>query len=219
MGEVMRVIAVCDYRLLLALTAALLLGGCDAPPPPSAVFSFERLDGAGAPYGGTGDFARSPWSCVRDRNTGLVWEVKTAAAGLRNATNTYSWYAPDNEQGELDYRGTPNAGQCTGSACDSTAYARAVNAAGLCGFNDWRLPTKDEFGTISDPRKPLKRPTVDTAYFPETQVGEYWTANDYAFKNDTAWAWNFEYSHDRVDWKKSPKYLRLVRGTQRPAAR
>lgn len=217
----MRVVARRHYRLLLPLTSALLIGGCDAPPSPSAVFSFERLDSTGAPYIGAGDSAQASWSwsCVRDRNTGFVWEVKTAASGLRNATNTYSWYAPDNEHGELDYRGIPNAGQCTGSDCDISAYVQTINAAGLCGFSDWRMPTKDEFATISDPRKPLKRPTIDAAYFPDTQIGEYWTANDYAFKNDTAWAWNFEYSHDRVDWKKSPKYVRLVRGTPLPAAR
>lgn len=203
-----------QYRQLLLLTLALLVSGCESPPAPSAIFAFERLDQAGAVIAGDRDFAQTPWSCVRDRNTGLVWEVKTNTSGLRNATNTYSWYAPDNEHKQFDYRGLPNAGQCTGSDCDISAYVQAVNATGLCGFSDWRMPTKDEFSTISDPRIPLKRPTIDTTYFPNTQISEYWTANDYSFKYDTAWAWNFEFSHDRVDWKKTPKYVRLVHGTQ-----
>ncbi|MBI5461205.1 MAG: DUF1566 domain-containing protein [Gammaproteobacteria bacterium] len=199
--------------------AILLLAGCESSPPPAVDFAFERLDQAGAVYAGSGDFQHAPWNCVRDRNTGLVWEVKTAGAGLRTATHTYSWYAPDNEHdGAQDYRGTPNGGQCSGTNCDTAAYVHAVNAEGLCGFNDWRMPTKDEFATISDPRPPLKRPTIDSVYFPETQIGEYWTANDYAFKYDAAWAWHFEFSHDRVDWKKTPKYVRLVRGTQLPPA-
>lgn len=209
----MRVITPQHVTQLLLVSAALFISGCESPPAPSAIFDFERLDQTGSPSVGGTDFAQAPWSCIRDRNTGLVWEVKTTTPGLRNATNTYSWYAPDNEHDEHDYRGTPNAGQCSGSDCDISAYVRAVNTAGLCGFNDWRMPTKDEFATISDPRKPLKRPTIDASYFPDTQVAEYWTANDYSFKFDTAWAWNFEYSHDRVDWKKTPKYVRLVRGT------
>lgn len=203
-------------RLLLVST--LLLAGCEsAPQPPATVFAFERLDETGAAYAGSGDFAIAPWQCVRDLNTGLVWEMKTTAAGLHHSDNTYSWYAPDNEhQDGHDYRGTPDGGQCMGSDCDISAYVQAVNAAGWCGFNDWRMPSKDEFATISDPRLPLKRPTIDATYFPDTQVGEYWTANDYAFKYDAAWAWHFEFSHDRVDWKKTPKYVRLVRGTLLP---
>lgn len=204
------------YQRLLPL-AALVLSGCGSPQPPAARFAFEQLDQAGALYNGTGGFTHAPWSCVRDRHTGLIWEVKTATPGLRNARHTYSWYAPDNEHdGAHDYRGTPNGGQCAGADCDIAAYVQAVNAQVLCGFNDWRLPSKDEFSTISDRRPPLKRPTIDITYFPETQIGEYWTANDYSFKHDAAWAWNFEFSHDRVDWKKAPKYVRLVRGTLPP---
>lgn len=205
-------------RLLFA--ALLLLAGCDrSTPPPTDPFAFERLDETGAAYTGDGVFAQATWSCVQDRNSGLVWEVKSAGPGLRSATSTYSWYAPDNENdGRHDYRGTPDGGQCTGSDCDIAAYVQAVNAQGLCGFDDWRMPTKDEFATISDRRPPLKRPTIDTAYFPETQIGEYWTANDYSFKHDAAWAWHFEFSHDRVDWKHTPKYVRLVRGEWLPAA-
>jgi len=25
--------------------------------------------------------------------------------------------------------------------------------------------------------------------------------------------WNFQFGHDRVDWKKAPKFVRLVRGS------
>lgn len=204
-------------RRLLPL-AALVLAGC-GPSQQATIFefSFERLDASGAKYTGSGDFAQAPWSCVRDLNSGLIWEVKTAGTGPRSSTNTYTWYAPDNESdGELDYRGTPNGGRCTGSDCDISAYVKYANEAGLCGIKEWRLPTKDEFATISDPRKPLKRPTIDVAYFPETQPAEYWTANDYSFMHDAAWGWNFEYSHDRVDWKKSPKFVRLVHGQLKP---
>jgi hypothetical protein len=151
--------------------------------------------------------------CVQDQFIGLVWEVKSDSAGLRDWRNTYSWYSPDeSHEGELDYRGTSNAGSCAGSDCDTSAYVEAVNQAGYCGHNDWRMPSRDELGSISDPRKPKNPPTANLKYFPHTQIGEYWSANDYQFQYDSAWRWSFEFGHDRVDWKKEPARVRLVRG-------
>ena len=41
-----------------------------------AGFSFTRLDENGNNYRGSGDYDKEPWACVRDNNTGLVWEVQ-----------------------------------------------------------------------------------------------------------------------------------------------
>lgn len=155
---------------------------------------------------------RGDGNCVHDAVTELSWERKTDAAGLRDWRNTYSWYDPDESAGELDYRGTENGGSCTESACDTWHYVNAVNSAELCGYSDWRLPTRDELLSINDPARALSPPTVNLVAFPHSQNGEYWSANDYSFRQDAAWAWNFRYGHDRVDWKKAPKALRLVRG-------
>ena len=152
-------------------------------------------------------------TCVIDGQTGLMWQLKSRAAGLHSADNTYSWYDPDEAVGELDYRGLPNGGSCTGSDCDTTSYVAAVNAAGLCGYSDWRMPIKDELYSISDLMRIDNPPTVNTEFFPHTHAAEYWSGNDYSFQYDAAWGWNFALGHDRVDWKKTPKYVRLVRGT------
>ena len=74
------------------------------------------------------------------------------------------------------------------------------------------MPGKDELFSVSDVRLADNPPTVDTDYFALTNAAEYWSANDYSFQWDASWAWNFQFGHDRVDWKKSPKYVRLVRG-------
>jgi len=152
--------------------------------------------------------------CVLDQFTGLIWEVKTETPGLHDRNNTYSWFNPDEDHsGELDYRGIPDGGQCGGSECDTFALAEAVNQEGYCGFNDWRIPSRDELGSISDPRKTRTPPSINVNYFPHTQSGEYWSSNDYQFHWNTAWLWNFENGLDRVEWKGSPRFARLVRGT------
>lgn len=154
-----------------------------------------------------------PETCVLDTETQLVWQSKTSAPGLNNADNTYSWFAPDEANGELDYRGLEDGGVCDGSECDTWHYVQAVNLAGYCGRNDWRMPTKDEMFSISDLRRAASPPTINTVFFPNARAAEYWTGNDYSFQYNTAWAWNFEFGHDRVDWKKEAKFVRLVRGT------
>jgi len=152
------------------------------------------------------------WPCVLDQFTGLMWEVKTDQPGLHDQANTYSWYSPDEAHDDVDYRGVADAGQCAGSACDTHDLPRAVNEAGLCGHHDWRVPTRDELASITDLRRLSAPPTINTDYFPLAQAVEYWTSNDYSFQYDGAWAWSFQYGHDRVDWKREPKAVRLVRG-------
>lgn len=150
--------------------------------------------------------------CSLDRITSLMWEVKSNEPGLHDWRNTYSWFYPDESHNELDYRGMANGGNCAGSDCDTWNFVRAVNKLGYCGFDDWRLPSRDELMSITELRKVDSPPTIDTEYFPFTQPEEHWSANDYSFQYDAAWAWSFRYGHDRVDWKKSPKFVRLVRG-------
>jgi hypothetical protein len=74
------------------------------------------------------------------------------------------------------------------------------------------MPSRDELFSISDLRKAGTPPTANMTFFPYTQANEYWSGNDYSFQHDAAWAWSFLFGHDRVDWKRSPKHVRLVRG-------
>jgi hypothetical protein len=154
----------------------------------------------------------TPPPCVLDQFTGLMWEAKTDTPGLHDWRNTYSWYNPEESNEQLDYRGAPGMGTCSGSACDTWNFVRAVNKAGLCGFTDWRMPARDEIASLSDPRKLESPPTINMQYFPHTQADGYWTHNDYSFQWDAAWVWSFRYGHDRVEWKKTPSLVRLVRG-------
>ena len=202
-------------KLILRLAVVVLTtvtAACDrndGPGPEIHDTKYAALGASGEHLQGDG-----PARCVLDQYIGLTWEVKTNTPGLHDWHNTYSWYNPDesNDPEGLDYRGTTDGGQCNGSACDTFDYVRAVNQAGFCGYNDWRVPSRDELGSISDPRLVESRPTINMKYFPYTQPEEYWSANDYHFQWDTAWVWSFQHGHDRVEWKKSPRRVRLVRG-------
>ena len=151
--------------------------------------------------------------CVEDTVTGLTWELKSDAAGLHNWRKTYTWFNPDEPNNEVDYRGMPDGGECSASDCDIWEFVRAVNVAGHCGYFDWRMPSRNELMSISDLSKADNPPTANLEYFPYMQADEYWTGFDYGMQYQSAWGWNFFYGHDRVDWKKSPKFVRLVRGT------
>ena len=198
--------------LVCTLLMLFLFSGCSRSSEEStAQIPLERINADGTAYTGSGNFATDPWSCVRDPRTNLVWEVKYAGAGLHSKEHTYSWYEP-NLEGSEGEPGIPNNGICSHSDCDTRSFTLAVRAERLCGFDDWRVPGHAEIGSINDLRFRNPPPTIDPAYFPHTQAAAYWTVSTYGFYPESAWSWQFDLGHDRVDWKREPKYLRLVRG-------
>lgn len=198
--------------LTVLCVSTLLAAGCSKRDP--IVFNLERIAADGSKYSEADASGGKPWACTRDLRTNLMWEIKTTDAGLRDAKNTYSWYFPPESEiyarGDL---GKPNGGQCTGSDCDTWAYVRTVNETGLCGHKDWRVPTKEELGSIINPQILAPGPTLAHDEFPNTVAAEYWTSSAYAYHSPGAWTWSFYSGLDRVDLKVNAKHIRLVRGT------
>jgi hypothetical protein len=199
--------------LAAALSASLALTGCGRSQPPFAGFEYTRLTADGSIHAGGGPYATNPWACVRDERTGLVWEVKSDRPGLHAAANTYSWFFPGDEVYDRGDPGLEDAGACEGSRCDTQGYIDAVNASGLCGFDDWRLPIKEELMSLLDPRTTRPGPTVDLQFFPHTRAAEHWSSTTYAYHAPGAWTIAFDTGLDRVDNKTSTKHVILVRGT------
>jgi hypothetical protein len=157
--------------------------------------------------------AGSRWSCVRDNVTGLIWEVKVDNGDLHDKDHTYSWYNPDSSRNG-GHAGMQSGGQCSGSDCDTAAFVQAVNQKGLCGAQDWRMPTELELiGIVNNGRV---NPAIDTGYFPNTPSDKFWSSTAYSINSVNAWNVNFSTGSLYVyNSAKSDNYhVRLVRAAQ-----
>ncbi len=201
--------------LLLAFGAAASLPAqesIEARLVQGGTFDFTKLDGDGQPLANQeAIYTITPWDCVRDNVTGLVWEVKNIDGGLRDQNHTYTWYHPDPERNG-GAPGTPDGGECTGGiACDTHTYVNAVNRRGLCGAGDWRLPTRAELRTIVDYKAEF--PAIDTDYFPNTVARSFWTIEPNTTYPNYAWHTDFKFGLASYYYNKSGrKAVRLVRG-------
>jgi len=154
------------------------------------------------------------WACVQDRATGLIWEIKTDDNSMRDRDNFFSWYEPATERNHGE-AGERNGGRCKGKAdCDTLAYVQAFNQQQFCGFNDWRLPAKDELLSLVEYNYGNKktRAMINVEYFPHAVASWYWTASSNPRRPNYAWFILFRNGLALNALKEQPKHVRLVRG-------
>jgi len=151
------------------------------------------------------------WDCVKDATTDLVWEVKTHDQGLQDANNFYSWYRPRTTH-QVD-GGLKDGGKCRGGiSCDTQSYIDAVNRKRVCGFSDWRLPTRNELMSLVRGGDGDQKTMIDTQYFPSTPGDWYWTADTDLGDSNHAWYVLFYNGRTMKAAKAQAKRVRLVRG-------
>lgn len=174
-------------------------------------FDYTKISNNGdeLPPSATLDTGPDDWACTRDNVTGLIWEVKTTS-GLRGQSHTYTWFntlSPDGNSG------TASGGSCaTSDRCDTEKYTQDVNAAGLCGANDWRMPTIKELEGIADMGR--FSPAIDPEFFPNTRSSEVWSGSPLAGPPNYAWAVNFSSGYADYNVRGYDYRVRLVRGGQ-----
>lgn len=175
-------------------------------------FDYTKISNTGndLPASAQLDSGPDDWACTRDNVTGLIWEVKTDDGGLRDQGHTYTWYdsnSPDGNPGEED------GGSCHASGrCDTEKFIEDVNAEGLCGHSDWRLPSRKELLSIVDSGR--YSPSIDPDYFPNTPSLNFWSASPYASNSSSAWSVAFGSGNPYGYGHTSILRARAVRGGQ-----
>lgn len=159
----------------------------------------------------------SEWACTRDNATGRVWEVKTTS-GLRSQDHTYTWYDSHSPDGSPGFPSiTPNC--ATAGRCDTEKYTEDVNAAGLCGAADWRMPTRDELLGIVDASQATP-PKIDPGFFPHTLLTEvspsvwsslFWSGSPYEGMLNNARVVDFYSGNHTFGQRNYGFHVRLVR--------
>ena len=173
-----------------------------------AGFDFTKLDAYGEPLP---DDAAA-WSCVQDNHTGLIWEVKVNAptTSLHYKGHSFSWYNPDPDS-NAGHAGGQAQGSCTGIniACDTDSFVTAVNAQGLCGATDWRLPTRREL--LSLVRNDSVAPAIDLVWFPSASTSRNWSSSPNANGLNSAWYVEFFLGSSETYPKNDMASVTLVR--------
>ena len=159
--------------------------------------------------------AATDWACTKDNITGLTWEVKVNdIAHLRHRGHFYTWYNSNAATNGGDAGGTGgNSCNATlpGNLCNTEAFVTAVNAAALCSYTDWRMPTKRELLTLV--YAGVSNPSIDPAYFSNTLAAEFWSGSSHVL-GPGAWFVDFVDGYANGGAKANTFYVRLVRGGQ-----
>ena len=187
-------------------------------------FDYTKVCNSGEPAGsgscpadpalGTG---ANDWACTQDNITGLMWEVKVDDGTLRDRDWMHTWYDSNTSTngGNAGSLGTDTCGGTLSgysNQCNTEHYVTAVNAVTLCGSGDWRLPSKRELQTLTHLGNASL--TIDTAWFPNAQPSNFWSASSYVPFPIFAWNVSFGNGSDFPNIKENSSYVRLVRGGQ-----
>ncbi|MCX8516996.1 MAG: DUF1566 domain-containing protein, partial [Rhodoferax sp.] len=139
--------------------------------------------------------------CVKDNISGLVWEGKNPSGSTSRAadsgfiTNYDSTDILQKPPSGASPRSKPTQAEID-APTNTIGYVNSVNASSLCGYMDWRLPTKAELFSIVDTNQ-ASAPYIDSVWFPNTPATYpiYWTSTplepEVGFNPDYAYTIDF----------------------------
>jgi Protein of unknown function (DUF1566) len=141
------------------------------------------------------------WGCTLDRVTRLTWELKTDDGGPADADREFT------NQGSGDFN-------------DAPSYPAQVNATGLCGANDWRLPSLVELQSLVNHRAAAAGGglAIEARAFPNVRGLPHWAAEVLSY--DPRYAFRVDYMAGGVGFagRSAPLPVMLVRGAALPTA-
>lgn len=153
--------------------------------------------------------------------TGQFTEYSSGDDGTYQAGLTFS-YQTDDPAGNGDIVTIDNViglmwasdgSQEGGNWFEATDWYSAVdycNNLDFAGFTDWRLPNLRELCSIVDYGR--TNPALNSAYFPSTFGGNYWSSTSCNWYTDNAFAIYFGGGYDVYVGKNDDNHLRAVRG-------
>ena len=166
---------------------------------------YVKIDKSGAELANSA----TEWSCVYDKDSGLIWEVKTNIVGKLNYHHDYyTWYDSNPKTNGGDSGRKDNWFKPSQTLQNSEDFLQATNSSALCGYLGWRLPELEELKTIVDSSK--KSPSIDTSFFPHSPVNEaVFTATE-VLKNQV---WGIEFGkngREGANAKSNVAHIRAV---------
>lgn len=176
-------------------------------PDQDAKFGYDATDGGFQFVGldALGNENNSNYSCIKDKRTGLIWEVKSSnplSPNYSQCVFALDIQEPYYYEKELQKAKELNKGKCptrTGVKdlhdYKNSSYVKYLNANNYCGKSNWRLPTFNEYynilnfslNEVSKVNNINIHTTLDRAYFsdlPSAKIAEksdlsgayYWTS-------------------------------------------
>ena len=198
--------------LMLIVSIIMAASNVNQSKPTATVSQWVKLNATGVPIANWS----GPWSCILDKNTGLIWENKDNNEGIHDGNWTYSW---SDGQG----LGIEDKGTCSFNNfhCDTQDLIRRARLEKTCGLSQWRLPTAKELTTLFNHSPPVGEPIIDIDFFPYTKRGDYWAADSrqaikgfYRFLGEGAITLDFRQGNKTVTPYRNAAYVRLVTSEQ-----
>lgn len=167
--------------------------------------SGERAGEGSCPVDPSLGAGNDEWGCTEDDVTGLTWEIKTDDGGTRDRDRFFSNLV----KGQPGYGGHD----------DAAGYVDEVNATGLCGATNWRMPSSRELqGLLNYGAGAPGGPTtaIDLDYFPLTGPEHYWSGSA-ATHAKTSKGWLVSFYDGNINFNYRDRHVgkvRLVRGAK-----
>ena len=146
-------------------------------------------------YGPASHYEDNGDGTFTDKNTNIIWEIKTDDDSIHDVDNTYTWTVGDDEDtgpnGTLfeDFLKSLN-GTCEGAGvndCKSHKDCAKDEQCGFAGHRDWCIPDVKQLQSIVNYRS--FRPA--SSVFGETATTYYWSSTESKIISNNAWTVNF----------------------------